>query len=131
MTTQRSLPLRIGGPLALAISFLLVLIVTVALAQVNRRGMSVGEWDPITLAALAAPFALLALAGVRDWAAWTIAIAATGAVWAWVVYDVSLHEGVNFAFPLVVWLAAPLLISGASLTAAGIRGHIAWAHDED
>ena len=128
MNRALSLPLRVGIPLALAISAGIVLVVSAVQARILGRGLELAI-DPISLVALSIPFLLLAVGGVRDWMAWTIAFALSGALWAWLLHELTLSEGVNFALPLILWIAAPLLISAAALVAAGLRGRIAWAQD--
>jgi hypothetical protein len=128
MAAPPSLPLRIGCPLALAVTATVVLAVSAAQALLTERTFELAL-DPISIAAAASPFLLLALAGVRDWLAWTVALALTGAVWAWLLYEVSRGEGAIIGLGFLLWLLPPIVISGAALVTAGLRGRIAWAAD--
>lgn len=81
---------------------------------------------------IAVPFLALAVARTCDVLAWSLALGCTAALWAWYLHDLTLHDGVNFAFGLFQLLLAPLLTSGLALVTAGVRGRIPdWGSDEE
>jgi hypothetical protein len=131
METPRKLSVRLGCPLALALTAAFVLFAEAGRAWVMGRAMSLEWWPLPQLGALAAPFLVLAAARTRDWMAWSVAIALTAALFCWLFYSLSLREGVNFTFILVQLFVAPLAISGLAVATAGARGRIPdWGQEE-
>ncbi|HZF93778.1 MAG TPA: hypothetical protein VEZ20_02790 [Allosphingosinicella sp.] len=120
MTSPRKLPFRIGCPLAL----LLTAIVIIAVEIVHPRPWRPGFDHLSTAAIVGAPFALLALARTRDWAAWLVAIALTAGLWAWFLYDLAQNRGVNIGLGFLQLVVAPFFISALALVTAGVRGRI-------
>jgi hypothetical protein len=129
MAAPRALPYRIGCPFALAITALVILAVSSARSWLLERGLEAGLFHPIFSAGVAAPFAILALAGARDRLAWTVALLLEAALWSWMLYDLSLGEGANVGLGFLALFVAPLVISGIALATAGVRGRIAWGED--
>lgn len=130
---QRSapeLPFRLGCPLALLVAVLLV--AAVEWLVYGGRPYRPDNWESYAFQAafLGAPFAVLALARVRDWLAWAAGIALTAAAWGYLAYDLSLHRGANIVLGFA-FLFTPLAIAVGCLVIAGMRGRIAWALERD
>lgn len=74
-----------GGPALWLLALALGMMATMAGSWLATSGRFLFWWDWTMFAAyvliLSAPFALLALLGVRAWPAWTIAIAVTIVFW--------------------------------------------------
>jgi hypothetical protein len=124
--------LRIGCPLALLVAAGLVGSVELATWYVAGRPLWLEGLDYYLFfgSFIGLPFGALALARARDWLAWTVAALLTVAVWAFIFYDTSRGQGVNFSLGLPI-LFSPLAIAGAGLAVAGMRNRIPWALERD
>jgi hypothetical protein len=132
MKNPSKLSARIGCPFALVLTSVIIAAVEAARAHILERPWSLGTWDLATFVTVAAPFGILAVARTRDWVAWFLALTSTAALWGWFLYDLTLHNGFNFAFGPVQMFLAPLLISGFCLSIAGVRGNIPdWGVDSE
>jgi hypothetical protein len=132
MRNPRKLSGKIGCPFALLLTAAIIAAVEAGRSFVLDRPWSLPTWDLLTFLTVGAPFGVLAIARTRDWLAWSLALALTAALWGWFLYDLTLHNGVNFAFGPIQLFLAPLIISGFALVAAGLRGTIPdWGVEPD
>lgn len=94
--------------------------------MVSGRELRADDWGYylFQIAIIGIPFAALAVARTRDWLAWLLAVAFTAAVWGYYLYDLTRNTGVNFILGPVMMIAAPVVISGLCLAAAGMRDKI-------
>jgi len=122
--------MRLGCALALLVTAACVGLFLLGLSAVNDRPVGARDFSFLEFAVIGFPFAMLALAQAREWLAWLVAVALTAAVWGWLLYEISLHRGANFAAGPILMIA-PILIAGFSLAVAGLRGRIPWALDRD
>lgn len=122
MPNPPKLSFRLGCPLAILLAAAFVLACAIRIASVHDRAIELDDFQLIQFLAIGAPFAALAIVRTRDWLAWLVGIALTGAGWGWFLYRIRLGEGVDF---LIVWLIllAPF-IAALSVITAGVRGQI-------
>ena len=120
------MPLRVGCPLALAVTAALVAMVAYGFSRITGHAYGDRGWGYYLqqFLVIGLPFGVLALARTRDWPAWLLALALTGGLWGWYLYDLGRAAGVNFLLGFIQLAAAPLIISGLALAAAGMRGKI-------
>ena len=130
MKTPRPLPFRLGCPLSLLLAAAFVAAAELAIGAMHDRPWSPDFADLFFVAITLPPFAVLALAGTRDWAGWLIALGGTAAMWGWSLYAASLGEGVHIGLGLFQMFVAPFIISGFAIAVAGMRGAIPdWGVD--
>jgi hypothetical protein len=129
MTSPRTLPFRLGCPLSLLLAAAFVAAEGLAIGAMHNRSWSPDGTDLVFFAITLPPFALLALAGTRDWLAWLVALGGTAALWGWSLYGVSQGNGADIGLGLFQMFVAPFLISGLAIAVAGMRGAIPWDVD--
>ena len=115
-----------GCALSLGIGVLTVLFVQGAFSLATHRSLNLTDEWRIFLAQIliaAAPFGLLALAGIRNRAAWLVGLALTAAFWGYYLFEGLRYQlsndssGANIGLGLVM-LLSPVMISAACLIAA-------------
>jgi len=132
MQNPRKLPIQYGCALALALTAGFLFIVAAGLAYDRQQPIPSDAFGLFEFVVVGLPFAVLAVARTRDWLAWLVAIALTSAGWGWLVYEASLDQGANIGGGFFIYIVAPLIISGASLTTAGLRGKIPdWGQEPE